>query len=139
MAKSNLELVQAIYGHFSTGNIPEVFSMLADDVNYYIPGSPDVPYAGTFIGKKEVSDFYKRLNDTLQYTSFDIKSFTADGDKVIVEGAFRGIAKPTNKNFQTDWIMIWTFAGGKVKKHQTFLDSNNIARALRKGDEKHFV
>ena len=132
MAKTNLELVQEIYGHFSTGNIPAVFGMLADDVKYIIPGSPDIPYAGIFNGKQEVGGFYKTLNDTLQYTSFDISSFTPDGDKVIVQGAFGGDAKPTGRKFQTDWIMIWTFAAGKVKQHQTFLDSNNIANSLKK-------
>ena len=131
MAKSNIELVQEIYGHFSKGNIPAVFGMLTDDVEYLIPGSPDIPYAGIFNGKQAVGGFYKTLNDTLQYTSFAINSLTADGDKVIVQGAFGGVAKPTGNNFQTDWIMIWTFADGKVKKHQTFLDSNNIANALR--------
>ena len=131
MEKSNLELVQEIYGHFSTGNIPAVFGMLTDDVNYLIPGSPDIPYAGTFNGKQQVGSFYKTLNDTLQYTSFDINSFTVDGDKIIVQGNFSGFAKPTNKIFATDWIMIWTFSEGKVKQHQTFLDSNNIANSLK--------
>ena len=131
MAKSNLKLTQEIYGHFSTGNIPAVFGMLTDDAAYFIPGSPDIPYAGTFNGKQEIGRFYKTLNDTLQYTSFDVKTFTSKGDKVIVEGAFAGFAKPTAKNFETDWVMIWTFADGKIKKHQTFLDSNNIAKSLK--------
>ena len=102
MTKSNLELVQEIYEHFSTGNIPAVFGILTDDVKYLIPGSPDIPYAGIFNGKQEVGGFYKSLNDTLQYTSFDINSFTSDGAKVIVQGAFGGVAKPTGKIFQTD-------------------------------------
>jgi uncharacterized protein len=131
MAKSNLKLVQEMYGHFSTGNIPAVFGMLTDDVTYLIPGNPDIPYAGTFNGKQEVGGFYKSLNETLQYTSFDVNAFTSKGDKVIVEGAFAGIAKPTGHTFATDWIMIWTFADGKIKKHQTFLDSNNIAKSLK--------
>ncbi len=131
MNKTNLQLVQEVYGHFSTGNIPAVFEMLTDNVLYLIPGSPDIPYAGKFNGKQEVGGFYKKLNDTLQYTSFDINHFTTDGDKVIVQGNFAGIAKPSGKNFATDWIMIWTFAEGKIKQHQTFLDSNNIANALR--------
>jgi uncharacterized protein len=131
MTKSNIELTQELYGHFSTGNIPAVFGMITEDVKYIIPGYPDIPYAGVFNGKQEVGNFYKLLNDTLQYTSFDISSFTADGDKVIVQGAFGGVAKPTNKNFQTDWIMIWTFNNGMVTQHQTFLDSNNIANSLK--------
>jgi uncharacterized protein len=131
MSKSNLKLVQEVYGHFSTGNIPAVFNMLTDDVTYIIPGSPDIAYAGNFIGKQEVGRFYKTLNDTLQYTSFDVKALTAKGDKVIAEGAFAGVAKPTGKNFATDWIMIWTFADGKIVKHQSYLDSNNIANSLK--------
>jgi ketosteroid isomerase-like protein len=131
MKKTNLEIVQETYGHFSTGNIPAVFSLLADDVKYLIPGSPDIPYAGVFEGKQAVGMFYKKLNETLQYTSFDIHSFTPDNEKVIVQGAFAGTLIPTGKPFATDWIMIWTFADGKIKQHQTFLDSNNIARGLR--------
>ena len=131
MEELNLKLTHEIYGHFSTGNVPAVFGMLTDDVIYLIPGSPDIVYAGVFNGKQEVGHFYKTLNDTLQYTSFEVKTFTTEGNKVIVEGAFAGIAKPTGKNFQTDWVMIWTFEDGKVKKHQTYLDSNNIANALK--------
>jgi uncharacterized protein len=131
MEKSNLQMVQEIYGHFSTGNIPAVFEMLTEDVKYLIPGSPDIPYAGIFNGKQEVGMFYNKLNDTLQYTSFDIQSFAADGERVIVQGAFAGVIKPTRKLFATDWIMVWTFEKGKIKQHQTFLDSNNIVNGLR--------
>jgi uncharacterized protein len=130
--KSNVKLAQSIYAYFNQGNNQAVFDMLADDVTYFLPGSPGVPYAGTFKGKQEVGNFYKLLMETLQYTSFDIHSFTPDGDKVIVQGAFGGIVKPTGKNFQTDWIMIWTFKNGQVKHHQTFLDSYNIATACTK-------
>ena len=132
MTKTNIELAQSIYDYFNQGNNQAVFDILADDVTYVVPGSPGVPYAGTFNGKKEVGGFYQLLMETLQYTSFDITSFTPDGDRVIVQGLFGGIAKPTGKNFQTDWIMIWTFNNGKVKHHQTFLDSYNIATACRK-------
>ena len=131
MAKSNRQLVQEIYGHFGTGNIPAVFGMLTDDVKYIIPGSPDVSYAGVFHGKQDVGRFYKMLNEALQYTSFEVKALTSKGDKVIAEGAFAGVAKPTGKPFQTEWIMIWTLADGKVKQHQTYLDSVNIANALK--------
>lgn len=131
MENQNLQLVREIYGHFGSGNIPAVFAMLTDDVKYLIPGSPDIPYAGTFNGKQEVGFFYKTLNETLQYTSFEVKNMTPSGDKVIVEGYFAAIAKPTGKNFGTDWIMIWSFTDGKISQHQTFLDSNHIANALR--------
>jgi ketosteroid isomerase-like protein len=87
---------------------------------------------GVFRGKQQIQAFYKSLNELLQVSKNEIKSFTADGDKVLVEGSFGGTATATGKPFQTDWVMIWNFADGKVMKHQIFSDTSNIANALRK-------
>lgn len=132
MENTNLQIVQGIYGHIGQGNVNAVFDVLADDAQYVIPGSPDIPYAGTFNGKQEIGTFYKKLSETLQYTGFEITSFDAVGNKVFVEGNFAGTVKSTEKPMQTDWLMIWTLENGKVIKHQTFIDSNNIAKACKK-------
>lgn len=129
---TNLELTQEIYASLGKKDISAVFANLADDVEYVIPGSPDIPYSGVFNGKEEVGRFYKTLFETVQLTSNDVKSMTPEGQKVIVQGAFTGVAKLTGKTFQSDWVIIWTFLNGKVKQHHAFLDTNNIASALRK-------
>lgn len=132
MPKTNLELTQEIYSNLGKKDLAAVFASLADDVEYVIPGSPDIPYAGVFNGKEGVGRFYKTLFDAVQLTSNEVKSMTPDGQKVIVLGAFTGIAKLTGKTFESKWVIIWTFVDGKVKQHQAFLDTNNIASALRK-------
>ena len=132
MTKTNLELTKQIYSYAAKKDAEGLFSMCADDVVYDIPGNPDLPYAGVFHGKQQVGAFYKTLNELLEVTKNEIKSFTADGDKVLVEGSFGGKATATGKPFQTDWVMIWNFANGKVMKHQIFSDTSNIANALRK-------
>ena len=130
MEKTNLQIVQEIYGHIGKGNVNGVFEMLKDDAQYIIPGHPYIPYAGTFNGKKEIGNFYKTLSETLQYTGFEINSFDAVDNKVFVQGNFAGSVKPTGNPMKTDWFMVWTVENGKVIKHQTFLDTNNIAKAL---------
>ena len=132
MPKTNLELTQEIYANLGKKNVAAVFASLADDVEYVIPGSPDIPYAGVFNGKEEVGRFYKTLFETVQLTSNEVKSMTPEGQKVIAQGAFTGVAKLTGKTFQSDWVIIWTFLNGKVKQNHAFLDTNNIASALRK-------
>jgi ketosteroid isomerase-like protein len=132
MTKTNLELTQQIYAHFAKRDFEAAFTMFTDDVKFVVPGSPDIPYAGVFNGKEEVARFYKFLLETMQVTSNEIKSFTTDGDKVFVQGAFAGVATPTGKPFQSDWLMIWTFENGKMKQHDIFSDTNNLANALRK-------
>jgi len=131
MPKTNLELTQDIYALLGKKDITAVFAILADDIEYLIPGSPNIPYAGIFNGKEEVGRFYKALFDTVQLTSNEVESMTPDGQKVIVQGEFAGVAKMTGRPFQSEWVIIWTFMNGKVKQHQAFVDTNNIANALR--------
>jgi len=131
MTKTNLELTKEIYSYAAKKDSAGLVSMCADDVIYDIPGNPDLPYAGKFHGKQQVAAFYKSLQELLDVTKNEIKFFSADGDRVLVEGSFEGTAKPTGKPFKTDWLMIWTFANGKVMQHQIFSDTSNIANALR--------
>lgn len=129
--EKNIKTVQQIYADFGKGNVEGVLSSLTDDVSWSDPGYPDIPYAAKRNGKNEVLNFFKEMGSTVSFTQFFPQEFFADNDAVIVKGFFSGKANATGKTFETDWVMIWKFHGGKVFNYQAFIDTKNVGAAMK--------
>jgi ketosteroid isomerase-like protein len=75
--------------------------------------------------------FFKEVGSTVSFTQFVLQEFYADNDAVIVKGFFAGKANVTGKAFESDWMMIWKFRGGKIYYYQAFVDTKNVAASLK--------
>ncbi len=124
-------VVKQCYDDFANGNIPTLLGRLSEDVEWSNPGYPDLPYAGKKKGKAEVNKFFAKLDQALEFTHFEPKTFISDGDEVVVFGNAKGKARETGKIFDSDWVMLWTVKDGKVKRYQTYIDTNALAKALK--------
>ena len=134
MKTSNLtpvQIVQQLYADFGSGNIPGILAGLADNVEWTDPGHVAGLYIGTRKGKEAVLDFFQKLGQYLSVSKFDIFDFYPAGNKVAVTGHIAGKAAATGSPYATDWAMAWEInEAGKVVRHQLYLDTNNIAKAI---------
>lgn len=128
---ANVNLIRHAYTEFTRGNIPGVLSLLADDVDWTDPGYPDLPYAGARRGRKQVEDFFIRLNEYVAFTEFEPRSYFSQGDTVVALGYFEGRGKATGKTFKSDWAMVWRIQNQKVAYYHAYVDTANIARTLK--------
>ena len=128
---NHVEVVQQCYAEFGKGNVQGLLNLLHDDVTWIDPGAPDIPYAGERKGKQEVQQFFMGMGSAVEFTRFEPQLFLNDGNFVVVKGYFSGKSRSTGKAAESDWVMIWEVVNDKVKSYQAFIDTHNVASALK--------
>jgi ketosteroid isomerase-like protein len=58
--QENLQVVKDGYAAFSRGDIPALLALMAEDVEWQIPGA-GLPLAGTYRGHDGVAKFFQKL------------------------------------------------------------------------------
>ncbi len=129
--QENLRIVQEGYAAFGRGDIAAALSNYADDVDWLMPGSPDIfPYAGRRRGVEQVAQFYSTFAQTEEVEQMDLQDFIAQGDKVLVFGRYKGRVKSTGRSYTKDFIHVATLRGGKVVKFREYVASDDMYAAF---------
>jgi uncharacterized protein len=125
------QIVGTLYSNFGTGNLGGIAEVLDEDIVWIHSGAPEIPYGKVRRGKAQAMTFFGDLAGAVEITQFTPKTFVEQGDTVVALGHWAGRAKKTSKPFESEWAMVWTFAGTKVKFYQAFEDTNALAKAFR--------
>jgi len=126
----NTQLVKDAYAAFQRGDINTILDMLDDAVDWHgVIGTEGVlPQAGPRHGRAAVAEFFKQVGESTTFDTFEPREFIAQGDKVAVQGHYRGKANTTGKTYDTDWVMTFEIRGGKVVRFREFTDSAQLVR-----------
>jgi hypothetical protein len=127
-AQENVQLVKEGYIAFSRGDIPGLLALMAEDVEWHIPGA-GLPLAGTYRGRDGVATFFQKLSADANILDFQPREFVAEGDRVIVVGWERIKVKATNRTTELDWVMSFTVRNGKVAIFREYTDTKALAEA----------
>ncbi len=137
--QQNLQIVQQMCAAFEQGNIATLLDLLAEDVEWFVAGSPEhVPLAGTYYGRDRVAQIFSNVGEYLELQQFKAQEFIAQGDRVAVFGHALGRVKPTNCLLEYDWVHVYTLRDGQTIKFREYLDTAAIAAAFR-GNETDSV
>jgi ketosteroid isomerase-like protein len=132
MSKSNVDLVQQLYGAFGKGDIPTLMNSMSDDIAWHSGGrASDFPGFGPRKGHAEVQDFFKIIAENNEFSHFTPREFYAAGDKVFVLGDYALTLRKSGKKFASDWAHIFTIRDGKVTGFREFLDTALAAECYR--------
>jgi len=130
---SKTQLVQEVYGHFGSGNIPALLEHLSTDV-VWVDSSDKAysPFGGTHHGREAVLSYFQALGSTIQFTRFEPREFFENESKVVVLGSYDGQdpANPAN-HFSSDWVMSFGFAGNQVNHWQIYSDTQKLHSFLQ--------
>ena len=126
----NSQLVKSFYAAFSRGDIQKILDGLSDNIEWFVPGPKQIPYAGTHNGKENVKNFFVTLGKTAEFNPFELKELVAQGDKVVALGYYGGRAKTTGNKFEADWAMVWTVKNGKAVSFKEYMDPTGFAKAF---------
>jgi len=130
--QENVRVVRDAYGAFQRGDIPGLVGMLAEDIDWWTPGTPEqIPYAGRLRGREAVSGFFGRLSESEEITHFEPQEFIAQGDKVVVTGNYRGRTKPGGREYDLDWLHLFTVRDGRIAAFREYVDTAALADAHR--------
>ena len=127
--QENIQIVENGFAAFGRGDIQGVLALLAEDIEWISPGGA-LPPAGTYRGPAAVADFFQKLSETVEFSSFEPREFVAEGDRVLVVGFDSWRAKATNKTFEGHWVMAFTVRNGKVTSVREYTDTLALAQAF---------
>lgn len=126
--QESVQVVKDGYAAFGRGDIAGLLALLAEDVEWHIPGA-GLPLAGTYRGHDGVAKFFQKLSEETEILDFQPREFVADGDRVLVVGSERVKVRATNRTVDLDWIMSFTMRNGKVTNFREYTDTKALADA----------
>ena len=121
-ATDNASMVGKMYAAFGRGDIAFIADHVADDCQWIGSGEGAIPTGGVYHGK-EFMNFFKKLAETEEFTSFNPLSIhNLPNDEVIAFGNMTGKSKITGKSISSDWAMHWKFndEGKAIFFHEYF-------------------
>ncbi|MDQ3633211.1 MAG: nuclear transport factor 2 family protein [Aridibacter sp.] len=128
----NTEIVKQGYENFGSGNIDGLIDMFAEDIKWTIPDVKNSPFESVTNGRENVREFFGTLGKTEEFTSFEPKEFITEGNKVVVLGHSSGKIITTGRNFETDWVHIFTVNDGKITNFLEFFDTAAMENAYQR-------
>ncbi len=132
-ADENVLLVQRQFEAFGRGDVEVALAAVNDDVDWQAPVSAHagaLPWAGPRQGRQQVANYFRQLARAVRPGPFEDLTFTAAGDRVVVEGRNRGIVVATGKPYEHQWVMVFTIRGGQVVRFRHYYDPADIAHAF---------
>ncbi len=129
--QENVKTVERFYTALGRGDIPTILNMLAEDIDWLIPGPADIPIAGRHKGREQVAQLFKIGGEIADVELFGPQEFIAKGDKVVVLGHSRVRFKSNGRTSETDLVHVITLRNGKVVKFHEYYDTAALATAFR--------
>lgn len=130
--QENTQVVRQAYDYFKSGNIEGVLSLLTDDVDWRLPAVENMPQSGTRKGLAEVTEFFSILGDAQDVKQFDPNEFVAQGERVVALGHYDWRVKATGREYECDFVHVFTVRDGKITSFDEYFDSALAAAAYQK-------
>lgn len=128
----NEKLIRECFDAFGRGDAAFIVGQVSGDVDWRHPGNSEVPYGGAYKGPQGVAQFFTRIGENVEVTSWQPAHVLAVGDEVVATGAWTGTAKPTGRSFGSDWAMVFGLRGGKITSFRVLEDTAKLAAAFRR-------
>ena len=123
-ASVNVRVVRQLFACFGQGDITGAVGLLSDDVEWRVPGRPEViPWAGTHVGREQVAWFFTVLAETVELQVLQLREVVVEGDTVVVLGHEQSRVKPTDRLCTAEWAMVFTVRDDRIARLQVYHDT----------------
>lgn len=130
--QKNTEIVQNAYQAFGEGNIENLLSYFAEDINWRGPHFDGSPFKPEYRGHADVAAMFATLDDKETISRFEPREFIAQGDKVVVLGNLASTIKETGRDYETEWVHVFTVRDGLITNFWELFDTAVVAKAFQK-------
>jgi ketosteroid isomerase-like protein len=128
----NTDIVQSGYEKFGSGDIEGLLQLFAENILWQVPEVENAPFTGVRRGLDETANFFKQLSENETFTRFEPLEFIAQNDKVVVLGEMAATVTSTGRNYESQWVHIFTVRDGKIEEFQEFFDTAAATLAFQK-------
>lgn len=134
--EANVRMINELFEAFGRGEVDTLLAALADDVDWQGPVSEhasSLPWAGRRRGREQVAEYFRQFAAISDWHPMEDVTFTAAGDRVVVEGRNRNTARATGRPYQHQWVMLFTISDGQIVRFRHYYDPTDIIHALQRG------
>lgn len=130
-AVDNEEAVRTFYRELAAGRLDDALGVLAEDASWNDPKG--FPYGGRLTGASEVK---KRVFEPIgaEWAAFTVELTrivaSSDGQTFVALGRYVGRNRATSRTLDTPFVHVWSTAGGKVTRFETFTDTVAMRDAM---------
>ena len=127
----NKQIVRSYFDAVHRGDIDTITALLGDDVSFWVP--PSLPDGVEFRGKAMVLRLFTEsvgLYDAQAGLSVEIRSLTADEDRVAAELIIRGRAAAGGASYENWYHFLFRIRDGRIVSIREHLDSLYAFRTL---------
>jgi ketosteroid isomerase-like protein len=133
--QANVEVVHRHFAAFEQGDFRAALDVFADEVDFQSPVTRTAPkeisWARSRHNREEIAAFFKELGEKMGIERMETLTFTAQGDRVIVEGRNRGTVRSTGRTYEHEWVMVFTLREGKIVRCRHYYDTADLVAAFR--------
>lgn len=122
--QQNKTFIEKTYRDFQKGDMPSYLTAFAENVEWQLPETDNIPYAGMHKGREQFKQFLGKLLQIQEVLKYEPQEFISKGNKVIVMGKFLGRNKTTKEEFDLNWIHIYTIGDGKIIRFHEYMDTS---------------
>lgn len=132
--RENLDAVKDIYAGFAAGDLDVILGKMDDDVVWEHPGSrSEIPFAGRFEGKAGVLRFFEIAMQSIDVLDQQVNGYLVNANVVAALGHERMRVKASGREYQSNWVHLYTFVAGKIVRFEEFIDTAELRRAFAAG------
>ncbi len=133
--EKNKEIVKDMFTAYDRKDLKTLTGSVAEDkVDWKCPVTNDfsgMSFAKPRHNRREVESFLNEFLDAIEPIEMKPMRFTAQDDRVIVEGIEHSRVKSTGIEYRSDWVMVVGLKDGKVTQFHYYLDTTDMRRALK--------
>ncbi|WP_296744563.1 nuclear transport factor 2 family protein [Mesorhizobium sp.] len=111
-------------------DLTEIEDLVSADVDWFAVGDRNVvPWAGRWVGKSGVSQFYATLRRETVNERFDVRDVLAKGNRVVILGELATRVKRTGKLIECEFVFEFVVENGLITRFRPYEDSEAVAKA----------
>ena len=127
----NTKRVQELYGAFGSGDMDTLLAGFEDNIQWITQENKLIPPAKIRRGKAETTGFFTDLAEYFDFEKFEPSTFTAQDNRVLVQGQSRVRVKKTNKVVEFEWVHAFTLNNNQITKFHEYFDTSPVAEAFK--------
>lgn len=129
---STQDTLNQYFLYVSENNINGIIGLLADDIDWYIAKSEQLPWTGRLENKSEIAKALQMIFDAhVDGTArFDVDHIFIDGGEVAVFGLISRQVKATGITFSASVCQRFTITEGKITRLLMLEDASEILKAF---------
>jgi ketosteroid isomerase-like protein len=109
-----------------------VSKLFAEEIDWYVPTAPALPWGGTRTHRSEVQEFFQTMwahFDTDQ-SELGLEQILMDGEDAVALGTFSHVANSTGERFTTPVALHMRVVDGQVTRLYLYEDTYAVAKAF---------